>query len=121
MTAVLTAITIAVAWLYYRPLVGILVLAVGIAIAVGLWFMGRARRSVRPVAMQPGMAPAAPPGYAMPPQMPTGQMPPGQWRQPQPPQGQWPQPQPPQGGWMPQGQWQQQQQQRQPPQGPVQR
>ncbi|HKU98212.1 MAG TPA: TMEM43 family protein [Vineibacter sp.] len=116
MTAVLSAITIAVAWLYYRPIVGILVLVVGIGIAVGLWWLGRSRRGARQIAAPAGMAPAAPGGYAMPPQAPMGQMPPaGQWSQPQMPAGQWSQPQ------MPSGQWQQapQQQQPMPPQGPV--
>lgn len=114
LTAVLAPLTIAVAWFYYRPIVAIAVLAAGIAIAVGLWFLGRSRRASRPQAMPSGMAPAGPPGYGMPlqapmgrmpPQAPIGQAPPGQWQQPQP--GQWQQPQ---------GQWPQQ-----PPQGPVQR
>ncbi len=90
MTAVLSAITIAVAWLYYRPIVGILVLLAGVGIAVGLWWLGRKRRGARQMAAPAGMAPAAPGGYAMPPQMPMGQMPsPGQWSQPQMPPGQW--------------------------------
>jgi hypothetical protein len=138
LTAVLAPLTIAIAWFYYRPIVGILVLLAGIAIAVGLWFLGRSRRASRPMAMPPGMAPAGPAGYGMPPQVPMGRMPPqgpmgqmpppGQWppQQPQPqgqwqqPQGQWPQPQP-QGQWQqPQGPWPQQQPPA-PPQGPVQR
>lgn len=106
MTAVLSSITIAVAWLYYRPIVGILVLVVGVGSAVGLWFMGRRRRAARQVAAPTGMAPAAPGGYAMPPQGPMGQMPStGQWQQPPMQPGQWQQSQPPQV----------------PPQGPVQR
>jgi hypothetical protein len=132
MTAVLSTLTIAIAWLFYRPVVGILVLVAGVGIVVGLKALGRKRRAARQPAMPAGMVPAAPGGYAMPPQMPMGQMPPGQWHQPQPqqgqwaqqpPQGQWPQQQAPQGQWPQQGQWQQpQQQQRQPqppPQGPV--
>jgi hypothetical protein len=83
LTAVLAAVTIGVAWLYYRPLVGILVLLAGIAVAVGIWFLGRKRRPAAPVAM-----PAGPPGFGLPPQTPMGQMP--QWPQPQsPPPGQW--------------------------------
>ncbi|WP_218578410.1 TMEM43 family protein [Vineibacter terrae] len=109
MTAVLSAITIAVAWLYYRPIVGILVLVVGVGIALGLWFLGRGRRSARQVAVPAGMAPAAP-GYGMPPQVPMGQMPPGQWQPPPMPPGQWQQPP---------GQWQQNPQQGTSPQGPV--
>jgi len=106
MTAVLSAITIAVAWLYYRPIVGLLVLVVGVGIAVGLWFLGRRRRAARQIAAPAGMAPAAPGGHAMPPQRQMGQMPStGQWQQPQ----------------TQQGQWQQSQQLRMPPQGPVQR
>jgi len=127
MTAVLSTITIAVAWLYYRPVVGILVLVVGFGIAFGLWSLGRKRRAARQATMSAGMAPAGRGGYAMPPQAPMGQMPPpGQWPQQQMPPGQWQQPQPqqpPPGQWPQpqQGQWQQpQQQQRQPPpQGPV--
>jgi hypothetical protein len=122
LTAVLAPLTIAVAWFYYRPIVGILVLVAGLAIAVGLWFLGRSRRAARPAMMPPGVAPAGPAGYGVPsqppmgripPQAPMGQMPAGQWQQPQ--QGQWPQPQ---GQWPQQGQ---QQQQRMPPEGPVQR
>ncbi|MCW5748989.1 MAG: TMEM43 family protein [Alphaproteobacteria bacterium] len=141
MTAVVASLTIAVAWLYYRPVIGILVLLVGIAMAVGLWFLGRGRRAARQATMPAGMAPAGPGGYPMPPQAPMGQEPPGQWpQQPQQapgqwqyppqqaPQGQWQQPQSPPGQWPqqpPQGQWPQQQQQQQrrpsPQDGPVQR
>jgi hypothetical protein len=103
LTAVFSAVTIGIAWLYYRPVIGILVLLAGIGIAVGMWFLGRKRRAA-PVAMPAGMAPAGPPGYGMPPQAPMGQMP--QWQHQQVPQGQW---------------QQQQQQQMPPPQGPVQR
>lgn len=144
MTAVLASITIAIAWLVYRPIVGILVLLVGIGMAVGLWSLGRKRRAARPM-MPGGMVPAgAGGGTFLPPQAPMGQMPPGQWQypqmppgqHPQAPPGQWPQqpypPQPQQGQWpqqpypQQQGQWQGQPQQGHPPQGyppqgPVQR
>jgi hypothetical protein len=138
MTAVLASITIAIAWLYYRPLVGILVLLVGIGLAVGLWSLGRKRRAARPMAMPGGMVPAgAGGGQFLPPQAPMGQMPPGQWQHPQmppgqhpqAPPGQWPQQYPPQQGQWPQqpyppqpypqqpGQWQGQPQQGYPQQG----
>jgi uncharacterized protein YjeT (DUF2065 family) len=48
LTLILAPATIAIAWLFYRPLVGIAILAVGIALAYGLT---RLRRN-RPAAVQ---------------------------------------------------------------------
>jgi hypothetical protein len=66
----LTLITIAVSWVAYRPLIGIPLLVVGIALIVGIVVMGR-RRSAK-------AAPGAPPGA------PPGPPPGGQYREPRP-------------------------------------
>jgi Transmembrane protein 43 len=50
-TAVLAPLVIAIAWLWYRPLVSITVLAVGGALAFGgLWLRGRHKTAARPTA-----------------------------------------------------------------------
>ena len=52
LTAILAPLTIAIAWFAYRPVVGAIVLAAGIAAAVGLGWLARKRR-------KPAAAPAA--------------------------------------------------------------
>lgn len=49
-------ITIAIAWFYYRPLLGIGILVVGALIAVGIVYVGRSRRQTA----QPAATPNAP-------------------------------------------------------------
>jgi hypothetical protein len=43
LTALIGSLTIGIAWLYYRPLIGIAVLAVGIAIAGFFWYRGKSK------------------------------------------------------------------------------
>jgi hypothetical protein len=50
---VLSLITIAIGWLYYRPLLGIGLLAVAAALFVGLFLLGRSRRSAAAVPRAP--------------------------------------------------------------------
>lgn len=52
LTAILAPLTIAIAWFAYRPVVGAIVLAAGIAVAVGLGWVAKGRR-------KPAAAPAA--------------------------------------------------------------
>jgi hypothetical protein len=52
LTAILAPLTIAIAWFAYRPLVGAIVLAVGVAAAVGLGWVAKNRK-------RPAPAPAA--------------------------------------------------------------
>jgi hypothetical protein len=53
LTLVFAPLAIALAWLWYRPLVGIAVLAVGVAGAVGMAWLGRRRRAARAAASAP--------------------------------------------------------------------
>ncbi len=65
LTLLLAATTIAVAWLYHRPLVGIAVLVVGVGGAVGMIMLAKKRRAARMVgapASAPVRAPARPVG-----------------------------------------------------------
>jgi hypothetical protein len=45
---VLSRVTIAIGWLYYRPLLGVGLLAVAAALLVGLFLLGRSRRAAAP-------------------------------------------------------------------------
>lgn len=58
LTLLLATTTIAIAWLYYRPLVGIAVLVVGVGGTVGMIMLAKRRRAAR-VAAAPAAAPAA--------------------------------------------------------------
>jgi uncharacterized membrane protein len=53
LTAILAPLTIAIAWFAYRPVVGAIVLALGIAAAVGVGWMVKNRKR------KPASAPAA--------------------------------------------------------------
>jgi hypothetical protein len=55
---VVGTITIAIAWFWYRPLLSVIILAVGLAIAVGVYYIGKARRKNAPVTA-PGVPPTA--------------------------------------------------------------
>ena len=60
-TAVLAPLVIAIAWLWYRPLVSIIVLAVGGALAFGgFWLRGRHKAAVPRGAPEPAAAATAP-------------------------------------------------------------
>ncbi|MGE3649276.1 MAG: TMEM43 family protein [Reyranellaceae bacterium] len=61
LTLLLATLTIAIAWLYYRPIVGILVLVVGIGGTVGMIMLAKRRRAAR-LAVAPAAAPARPAG-----------------------------------------------------------
>ncbi len=50
LTFVIAPVVIAVAWIFYRPLIGILVLVVGLAVAAGLTWLARQRRAAAPMA-----------------------------------------------------------------------
>ena len=43
LTALIGSLTIGIAWLYYRPLIGIAVLAVGVIIAGFFWYRGKSK------------------------------------------------------------------------------
>jgi len=61
LTLLLATMTIAIAWLYYRPLVGIAVLVVGIGGTVGLTMLAKKRRAARSGPMPaPAPRPAGP-------------------------------------------------------------
>jgi hypothetical protein len=45
---VLSRVTIAIGWLYHRPLLGVGLLAVAAALLVGLFLLGRSRRAAAP-------------------------------------------------------------------------
>jgi Flp pilus assembly protein TadB len=55
LTAVIAPLVIAIAWLWYRPLVSLAVIAIGAGVTYGLWMMA-GRRKV--TAGQPGPVPA---------------------------------------------------------------
>lgn len=56
---VVGTVTIAVAWFWYRPVLSAIILAVGLAIAAGVYYIGRARRKNAPAASAPGPSPTA--------------------------------------------------------------
>ena len=46
LTFILAPLTIGIAWLAVRPLLGGTIIVVGVLIAVGLWFLGRRRKQI---------------------------------------------------------------------------
>jgi len=48
-TAILAPIVIAISWFFYRPVVAVIVLVVGAAIAYGVIHLSRARRAAKTV------------------------------------------------------------------------
>lgn len=60
LTLLLATLTIAIAWLYYRPIVGIAVLVVGIGGTVGMILLAKKRRAVRGPMPAPAPRPAGP-------------------------------------------------------------
>jgi hypothetical protein len=60
--AVVSLLTIAVAWLFYRPLLGIAILAVVAALVVGIWMLlGRAKKRAPVRQVSPPPPPPPPP------------------------------------------------------------
>jgi hypothetical protein len=59
LAVVVGTITIAIAWIYYRPLLGIAILVVGALIATGIVYLGRSRRQAA-APLPGGPQPAAP-------------------------------------------------------------
>lgn len=60
LTLLLATTTIAIAWLYYRPLVGIAMLVVGVGGTVGMIMLGKRRRAARMAAAPAPVAARAP-------------------------------------------------------------
>ncbi|HTV67462.1 MAG TPA: TMEM43 family protein [Rhizobiaceae bacterium] len=56
---VLTSVTIAVAWFWYRPIVSLIVIVVGFAIAYGIIWLGRSRQKAAGAVPTAAAAPAA--------------------------------------------------------------
>ena len=49
LTVIIAPIVIAVAWVFYRPLIALAVLAIGAALAFGVWKIVQQKRATNPV------------------------------------------------------------------------
>ncbi|MGE3307971.1 MAG: TMEM43 family protein, partial [Rhizobiaceae bacterium] len=57
---VIGTVTIAIAWFWYRPILSLIIIAAGLAIAAVVYMIGRRRSAAAPAAPLPQAAPAAP-------------------------------------------------------------
>lgn len=71
------ATTIAIAWFYYRPLMSLGILALGVVVAGGLVMVGRVRKPA--VVAAPSAAPAPTPATVTPPPAPAAPRPSSKW------------------------------------------
>ena len=49
LTVIIAPIVIAIAWVFYRPLIALAVLAIGAALAFGVWKIVQQKRATNPV------------------------------------------------------------------------